>query len=144
MGGRGRWAEYTGRGAGFNGSAALVSILFLVDSRSHPWVARVSVAGELLVGLGILVGALVGLAAFFDASMNMSFLMADVVSTNPVLFSAAVLLILAWKNAGYSGADRFLLLMLGTPWRQLKLSRITQSRGDSETCLSRLTRESSG
>ena len=41
--------------------------------------------------------------------MNMSFLMAGVVSTNPVLFFAAVLLILAWKNAGYIGADRFLL-----------------------------------
>jgi thiosulfate dehydrogenase (quinone) large subunit len=29
-----------------------------------------------------------------------------------------VLLILAWKNAGYIGLDYFLLPMLGTPWRQ--------------------------
>jgi thiosulfate dehydrogenase [quinone] large subunit len=48
--------------------------------------------------------------------MNMSFLMAGTVSTNPVLFLAGILLILAWKNAGYLGLDRFLLSALGTPW----------------------------
>jgi thiosulfate dehydrogenase [quinone] large subunit len=29
-----------------------------------------------------------------------------------------VLLILAWKNAGYIGLDYFLLPLLGTPWTQ--------------------------
>jgi thiosulfate dehydrogenase [quinone] large subunit len=29
-----------------------------------------------------------------------------------------VLLILAWKNAGYVGLDRYLLPLLGTPWQQ--------------------------
>jgi thiosulfate dehydrogenase [quinone] large subunit len=53
--------------------------------------------------------------------MNMSFLMAGTVSTNPVLFFAGVLLILAWKNAGYLGIDRYLLPMLGTPWKQPRL-----------------------
>jgi thiosulfate dehydrogenase [quinone] large subunit len=28
-----------------------------------------------------------------------------------------VFLILAWKTAGYWGLDRFLLPLLGTPWR---------------------------
>ncbi len=96
-------------------------IQFLVDSGSHPWFAKVIVFGELAVGLGLLVGALVGVAAFFGALMNMSFLMAGTVSTNPVLFFGGILLILAWKNAGYLGIDRFLLPMLGTPWRQSKL-----------------------
>ena len=96
-------------------------IQFLVDSGSHPWFAKVIVFGELAVGLGLLVGALVGVAAFFGALMNMSFLMAGTVSTNPVLFLGGILLILAWKNAGYLGIDRFLLPMLGTPWRQSKL-----------------------
>ena len=96
-------------------------IQFLVDSGSHPWFAKVIVFGELAVGLGLIVGALVGIAAFFGALMNMSFLMAGTVSTNPVLFFAGILLILAWKNAGYLGIDRFLLPMLGTPWLQPKL-----------------------
>ena len=92
-----------------------------MDSGSHPWFAKVIVFGELAVGLGLIVGALVGVAAFFGALMNMSFLMAGTVSTNPVLFFAAILLILAWKNAGYLGIDRYLLPMLGTPWKQPKL-----------------------
>jgi len=53
--------------------------------------------------------------------MNMSFLMAGTVSTNPVLFLCGVLLILAWKNAGYLGIDRYLLPMLGTPWKQAEI-----------------------
>ena len=64
-------------------------IQFLVDSGAHPWFAKVIVFGELAVGLGLLVGALVGVAAFFGALMNMSFLMAGTVSTNPVLFFRA-------------------------------------------------------
>ena len=98
-----------------------VFIQFLVDSGSHPWFAKLIVFGEIAVGLGLIVGALVGVAAFFGALMNMSFLMAGTVSTNPVLFFAAILLILAWKNAGYLGIDRYLLPMLGTPWKQPQL-----------------------
>ena len=93
-------------------------IQFLVDSGSHPLFAKMIVFGELAVGLGLIVGALVGVAAFFGALMNISFLMAGTISINPVLFCAAILLILAWKNAGYLGIDRFLLPALGTPWRQ--------------------------
>jgi thiosulfate dehydrogenase [quinone] large subunit len=96
-------------------------IQLLVDSGAHPWFAKLIVFGELAVGLGLLVGALVGIAAFFGALMNMSFLMAGTVSTNPVLFFLGILLILAWKNAGYLGLDRYLLLALGTPWKQSKL-----------------------
>src|SRR5687767_9035383 len=73
-------------------------IQFLVDSGSHPWFAKMIVFGELAVGLGLVVGALVGVAAFFGALMNMSFLMAGTVSTNPVLFFAAILLILDRKS----------------------------------------------
>jgi len=93
-------------------------IQMLIDSNSAVWFSKLIVAGELLVGVGLLFGGLVGIAAFFGALMNMSFLMAGTVSTNPVLFFAGILLILAWKNAGYLGLDRFLLPAFGTPWRQ--------------------------
>lgn len=62
-------------------------------------------------------GALTGMAAFFGALMNMSFLLAGSASSNPVLFTAAIGLILAWRVAGYYGFDRYLLPKLGTPWR---------------------------
>ena len=100
-------------------------IEFLAQSGWHPWFAKAIVFGEMAVGLGLIVGALVGVAAFFGALMNMSFLLAGTVSTNPVLFFTAILLILAWKNAGYLGVDRYLLPMLGTPWKQTQLEPVT-------------------
>lgn len=72
--------------------------------------------GEVLVGLGLIVGLLTGIAAFFGAMMNMSFLLAGTVSTNPVMFVIAMFIIMAWKVAGWYGLDRWALPKLGTPW----------------------------
>jgi len=65
--------------------------------------------GEVLVGLGLIVGAVVGLAAFFGAFMNLNFMLAGTVSINPILFTLSIFLILAWRVAGYWGLDRFIL-----------------------------------
>ena len=73
--------------------------------------------GEIAVGVGLLVGGLVGIAAFFGALMNMSFLLAGSASVNPVLFTFAIGLMLAWRVAGYYGLDRYFLPMLGVPWK---------------------------
>lgn len=74
--------------------------------------------GELLVGLGLILGLLTGIAAFFGAIMNVSFLFAGTLSTNPLLFILATWLVLAWKNAGWYGLDRWALPLLGTPWNR--------------------------
>lgn len=71
--------------------------------------------------MGIIVGGPVGIAAFFGALLNMSFLLAGSASTNPVLFTLAILLMLAWQVAGYWGVDRFLLPILGAPWNPGRL-----------------------
>jgi thiosulfate dehydrogenase [quinone] large subunit len=94
---------------------------FLIDTNSAGWFGYVIVFGELAVGLGLIVGAFVGLAAAGGILMNMAFLLAGTTSTNPILVILGVLLILAWKNAGYLGLDRFFLPMLGTPWKQQAL-----------------------
>ena len=88
----------------------------LLDNHAYTWFAPLIVFGEMAVGLGLILGVLTGFAAFFGAFMNMSFLLAGSASTNPVLFTLAVGLILGWKVAGYYGVDRYLLPMLGTPW----------------------------
>src|SRR5918911_4591225 len=93
-------------------------IQFLVDSHAEGWFSYVIVFGELAVGVGLIVGAFVGLAATGGLLMNTAFLLAGTTSTNPVLVLLGVLLILAWKNAGYIGLDQYLLPMLGTPWKQ--------------------------
>jgi thiosulfate dehydrogenase [quinone] large subunit len=90
----------------------------LLATNSDVWFSKVIVAGELLVGLGLVFGALTGFAAFGGSLMNWSFLMAGTISTNPLMFGLLVLLVLAWKNASYYGLDRYLLPRLGTPWQQ--------------------------
>jgi thiosulfate dehydrogenase [quinone] large subunit len=89
----------------------------LLANHAQTWFAYLIVFGEIAIGVGLLVGALVGIAAFFGALMNMSFLLAGSASTNPVLFALAIGLILAWRVAGYYGLDRYLLPMLGVPWK---------------------------
>jgi thiosulfate dehydrogenase [quinone] large subunit len=90
---------------------------FLLDREAATWFAPLVAWGEVLVGLGLLLGALVGIAAFFGTLMNFNFLLAGTASSNPVLFGLGVLLVLAWKVAGFWGLDRWLLPVLGTPWR---------------------------
>jgi thiosulfate dehydrogenase [quinone] large subunit len=92
----------------------------LLDSGSYVWFAKLIAIGEVLVGVGLIVGAFVGIAAFFAALMNWNFIMAGSASTNGLMLLGAILLVLAWKNAGYIGADYFLLRWLGTPWGHSK------------------------
>jgi thiosulfate dehydrogenase (quinone) large subunit len=90
---------------------------FLIDNHAQGWFAWLVTLGEMAVGIGLLVGALTGIAAFFGSMLNMSFLLAGSASVNPIMFAFAVGLMLAWKVAGYYGVDRYLLPMIGVPWR---------------------------
>lgn len=94
---------------------------FIIDQEAYVWFAKLVVWGELLVGLGLIFGALVGFAAFFGTILNFNFLLAGTASSNPVLFGLSVLLVLAWKVAGFWGLDRWLLPLLGTPWNTGRL-----------------------
>jgi len=100
---------------------------YTLDIQAYTWFAKVVAYGEFLVGAALIVGAFVGIAAFFGAFMNWNFMMAGTASTNPMLFTVALFLILAWKVAGYYGVDRYLLPALGTPWKPGKV--FTASRG---------------
>jgi thiosulfate dehydrogenase [quinone] large subunit len=91
-------------------------IQWMIDIGAQTWMGWVIPLGELAVGLGLLFGALTGFAAFFGALMNMSFLLAGSASSNPIMFTLAVGVMLAWKVAGYYGLDRYLLPLLGVPW----------------------------
>ena len=93
----------------------------MLDSGSYTWFAKVVVAGELLIGIALILGIFTGIAAFFGGFMNWNFMMAGSASSNPVLFTIAILLILAWKTAGWIGLDRWILPALGTPWQPGRL-----------------------
>lgn len=79
------------------------------------WSYAVAV-GEFLVGVALILGLFTGIAAFFGSFMNMNYLLAGTVSVNPFLFVFEILLMIAWKTAGWLGVDRFLLPALGAPW----------------------------
>jgi thiosulfate dehydrogenase [quinone] large subunit len=91
-------------------------IQYLLDAQAYVWFAKLVSYGETLVGIALILGAFTGFAAFFGAVMNWNYMMAGSASTNPLLFIAALGLIMAWKIAGYIGLDFFLLPWIGTPW----------------------------
>lgn len=92
-------------------------IQFMLDNEWYTWFAPLVAYSEFLIGVALILGTFVGIAAFFGAFLNWNFVMAGAASTNGMLFALAVLLMLAWKVAGWYGLDRFLLPLLGTPWK---------------------------
>lgn len=72
--------------------------------------------GELLVGIGLILGAFTGTAAFFGAFMNINYLFAGTVSVNPIMLLIEFLLILAWRVAGWIGLDRYISPFLDAHW----------------------------
>jgi thiosulfate dehydrogenase [quinone] large subunit len=108
-------------------------IQFMLDNQWYEWFANLVMYGELLVGIALILGAFTGIAAFSGSFMNWNFIMAGAASTNGLMLTLAVLLILAWKVAGWYGLDRWLLPLLGTPWSRTKKSDVvgvTQPAGD--------------
>jgi thiosulfate dehydrogenase [quinone] large subunit len=96
-------------------------IQVLLDSGSYTWFSKLIVAGEILIGVAMILGLFTGIAAFIGGFMNWNYMMAGTASVNPMLFILSILVILAWKTAGWWGLDRWLLPLLGTPWRPGKL-----------------------
>ncbi len=90
---------------------------FMIDAGAYTWFAKLIFIGEILIGVALILGLFTGIAAFFGGFMNWNFMMAGTASTNPLLFTLSILLILAWKTAGWWGLDRFVLPALGTPWQ---------------------------
>jgi thiosulfate dehydrogenase [quinone] large subunit len=74
------------------------------------------VAGEILIGVALILGAFTGIAAVFGAFMNWNFMMAGTASISPVLFFLAILVVLAWRTAGWWGLDRW-FTSIWVPWQ---------------------------
>ncbi|MFC4099322.1 DoxX family membrane protein [Paenibacillus xanthanilyticus] len=68
--------------------------------------------GETLVGLGLILGGLTAVAAFFGLMMNFMFLFAGTVSTNPWLILLGGIVMIAGTNGGRFGIDYYLLPFL--------------------------------
>ena len=88
----------------------------MIDAQAYTWFAKVIAVGELVLGIALILGVFVGLTAFFAGFMNWNFIMAGSASVNGVFFGLSVLLVLAWKIAGYLGADYFVLPRVADLW----------------------------
>ncbi len=120
---KGFWTNAVTQGAGTTHPAIAFGwyrafIQALLNSGSYVWFAKLIAIGEFTVGVLLVLGAFTGLAAFLGGFLNWNFMMAGTASINPVLFTLSILLLLAWKIAGWWGLDRWLLPALGTPWRR--------------------------
>ncbi len=91
-------------------------LLGLLNAQAYTWFAKLIVAGEILIGIALILGIFTGIAAFFGAFLNWNFMMAGSASINPLMFLFTIIVIMAWKTAGWIGVDRWLLPALGTPW----------------------------
>ena len=60
-------------------------LAMLLQGGHHVWFAKVVVFGEMAIGLGLILGAFTGIAAFFGIFMNWHFVMAGTASTNAML-----------------------------------------------------------
>jgi thiosulfate dehydrogenase [quinone] large subunit len=83
-----------------------------------PFMSKAIALGELTIGIALILGLFTGIAAFLAGLLSVSFGLAGVAGVNPAFFVMEVLLILAWRNAGYIGLDRWVLPAVGTPWER--------------------------
>ena len=91
-----------------------------LNAQAYTWFAKVVAVSEFLIGVALIAGIFVGLTAFFGGFMNWNFIMAGSASVNGVFFGLSVLLVLAWKIAGYLGADYFILPRIAELWTKPK------------------------
>ncbi|PYZ93476.1 Crp/Fnr family transcriptional regulator [Salipaludibacillus keqinensis] len=70
--------------------------------------------GEVLVGLGLIVGVLTTAAAFFGIVMNFAFMFAGTISSNPWLVLLTIFILAAGYNAGKFGGDRWAIPYIRT------------------------------
>jgi len=80
--------------------------------------------GELLVGLGLLLGCLTTAAMFFGLLMNFMFIFAGTVSSNPWMILLGVIVLTAGANAGRFGLDYFIVPYLRRTFK------VGQERGE--------------
>jgi len=82
--------------------------------------------GELLAGIGLILGTLTTFSALMCLLMNFSFLMAGAISKNPNLILLGFFLLAAGANAGRFGGDRWVL-----PWLRNRSRAVLGNRQET-------------
>jgi thiosulfate dehydrogenase [quinone] large subunit len=88
---------------------------FVIPNAS--WIAKVVTISELVIGALLILGLFTGLAALAGLVLNVIYMFSGSAGVNPAYAIVAVFLILAWRNAGWLGLDRFALPMIPSRFR---------------------------
>jgi thiosulfate dehydrogenase [quinone] large subunit len=83
--------------------------------------AKLVAVGETAIGICLTLGLFTGVMAFLGVVLNLSFMFSGSAGVNPAFAIVGLLLVLAWRNAGWYGLDRWVLPRIGTPWHQGEL-----------------------
>jgi thiosulfate dehydrogenase (quinone) large subunit len=97
----------TGKGGASYGWFAGFLHNFVIPNSS--WIAKLVTLSELAIGVLLILGLFTGAAAFAGLGLNVVYMFSGVAGVNPAFGVVSVLLILAWRNAGYLGLDRYAL-----------------------------------
>ncbi|MBL0385797.1 DoxX family protein [Tumebacillus sp. ITR2] len=79
--------------------------------------------GELLVGIGLILGVFTTFAALMAMFMNFNYLFAGAISTNPNLIFLSIFIVVAGFNAGKFGGDYFVIPFLRAQLQKLRGER---------------------
>jgi thiosulfate dehydrogenase (quinone) large subunit len=95
-----------------------VDFLEWIEVTAHPVMGPLVAIGEVVIGVALILGLFTGIAALLGSVLNFSFVFAGSAGVNPAMLLVSGLLILAWRNAGWYGLDRWVLPTVGTPWHR--------------------------
>jgi thiosulfate dehydrogenase [quinone] large subunit len=97
----------TGKGGASYGWWAGFLHNFVVPNSS--WIAKLVALSEVAIGVLLIIGLFTGVAALAGLVLNLVYMFSGSAGVNPAYAIVALLLVLAWRNAGYFGLDRFAL-----------------------------------
>ena len=97
----------TGKGGASYGWGAGFLHNFVIPNSS--WIAKLVTLSELAIGVLLILGLFTGAAAFAGIGLNLIYMFSGSAGVNPAYAIVSLFLILAWRNAGYFGLDRFAL-----------------------------------
>jgi thiosulfate dehydrogenase [quinone] large subunit len=80
---------------------------FVIPNSS--WIAKLVTLSEVAIGVLLILGLFTGAAAFAGIGLNLIYMFSGSAGVNPAFAIVSLFLILAWRNAGYFGLDRFAL-----------------------------------
>jgi thiosulfate dehydrogenase [quinone] large subunit len=83
------------------------------ESTNALWLSRLVVISEVVIGVALILGLFTGIAALLGLVLNFSYMFVGAAGVDPAFLLAAILLVLAWRNAGWIGLDGLMLPHLG-------------------------------